>query len=1095
MAEESHPKEDNLSKNNHTSDPDHDCSGSRRSRKISARWCPDEACRPVIDEAPIFYPTIEEFEDTIGYIAKIRPKAESYGICRIVPPSSWTPPCPLKERKIWEHAKFSTRIQLVDLLQNREPMRKKSKSRKRKRRRGSRMGRTRRRTECGSEANNASETDEKFGFQSGSDFTLEEYQRYAARFKECYFGMKDTKEETESGTFEHSKRWEPSVEVIEGEYWRIVEQPTDGVEVYYGADLETGVFGSGFPKASSIETKSDMDQYLTSGWNLNNLARLPGSVLCFEGCDISGVLVPWLYVGMCFSSFCWHVEDHHLYSLNYHHWGEPKLWYGVPGSHASALEDAMRKHLPDLFEEQPDLLNELVTQLSPSVLKSEGVPVYRAIQHSGEFVLTFPRAYHSGFNCGFNCAEAVNVAPVDWLVHGQNAVELYSKQCRKTSISHDKLLLGAAQAAAQALYELSILGNKTPRNLSWQSMCGKDGVLNEAIKTRVKMEEERLDRLPIRLKLQKMETDYDLNEERECFSCFYDLHLSAVSCKCSPDRFSCLKHVNRLCSCEIDNKCVLFRYPINELNMLIEALEGEVEALEVWKSAQDPLVVSVDKTVVSIGEPKVENGNYRIDSHEQRDFSSCCPGTVEKLNTNASCSPNSNGSSKEVQSGSKQGNVSLNTSNVTVDSHNDSDGTPIMKDDNKVGQQCCIDLNLDYTSDEHESEFMCISDKSDNKPITDVDTCTITCHEGKVSGFDAGREQNAMEIDDYHCLSTSNGLLTKDSPIWSRDLEKNRAFDGNKLFGVDLLSSNSHSEVPSSNLTETEILNTLDGKTFMSDQGAALSKFDPHIELIDIGSIVFGKLWCSKEAIFPKGFKSCVKFYDVLSPTKVCTYISEVLDAGLLGPLFKVSLEENPGETFSNISAEKCWEMVLQRLNEEISRQSNLGIQGLPPLQLLQSINGLEMFGFHSSPIMQRVSMIGPSNTPVLVFLAIEALDPHHQCTEYWDNRQTTPATLGNDTVVKKHSVESTCSSGETLTKLFGINLMKQEQEDDNPAIGGHSLIDEGVKVVVRRLLEKATPEELKTLHRFVCGESQTAEWGLAFKLLIEEIQKDVNEE
>lgn len=55
-----------------------------------------------------------------------------------------------------------------------------------------------------------------------------------------------------------------------------------------------------------------------------------------------------------------HVEDHHLYSLNYLHWGEPKVWYGVPGSRATSLEVAMRKHLPDLFEEQPDLLNELV---------------------------------------------------------------------------------------------------------------------------------------------------------------------------------------------------------------------------------------------------------------------------------------------------------------------------------------------------------------------------------------------------------------------------------------------------------------------------------------------------------------------------------------------------------------------------------------------------------------------------------------------------------------------------------------------------------------------------------------------------------------
>lgn len=56
-----------------------------------------------------------------------------------------------------------------------------------------------------------------------------------------------------------------------------------------------------------------------------------------------------------------HVEDHHLYSLNYLHWGDPKIWYGVPGTHASALEAAMKKHLPDLFEEQPGLLHELVS--------------------------------------------------------------------------------------------------------------------------------------------------------------------------------------------------------------------------------------------------------------------------------------------------------------------------------------------------------------------------------------------------------------------------------------------------------------------------------------------------------------------------------------------------------------------------------------------------------------------------------------------------------------------------------------------------------------------------------------------------------------
>jgi hypothetical protein len=68
---------------------------------------------------------------------------------------------------------------------------------------------------------------------------------------------------------------------------------------------------------------------------------------------------------------------------------------------------------------------------------------------------------------------------------------------------------------------------------------------------------------------------------------------------------------------------------------------------------------------------------------------------------------------------------------------------------------------------------------------------------------------------------------------------------------------------------------------------------------------------------------------------------------------FQVSLEECPGEIFADVSIEKCWEMVLQRLNGEILRRNSLGERDLPPLEPLQSINGLEMFGFLSPPIVQ----------------------------------------------------------------------------------------------------------------------------------------------
>lgn len=44
-----------------------------------------------LEEAPTFYPTKEQFSDPLRYISSIRQKAELYGICKIVPPSSWSP--------------------------------------------------------------------------------------------------------------------------------------------------------------------------------------------------------------------------------------------------------------------------------------------------------------------------------------------------------------------------------------------------------------------------------------------------------------------------------------------------------------------------------------------------------------------------------------------------------------------------------------------------------------------------------------------------------------------------------------------------------------------------------------------------------------------------------------------------------------------------------------------------------------------------------------------------------------------------------------------------------------------------------------------
>ena len=47
--------------------------------------------------------------------------------------------------------------------------------------------------------------------------------------------------------------------------------------------------------------------------------------------------------------------------------------------------------------------------------KNNKVKLIRQIQRPGEFIITLSSSYHSGFNFGFNIAEAVNFCTPDWL--------------------------------------------------------------------------------------------------------------------------------------------------------------------------------------------------------------------------------------------------------------------------------------------------------------------------------------------------------------------------------------------------------------------------------------------------------------------------------------------------------------------------------------------------------------------------------------------------------------------------------------------------------------------------------------------------------
>uniref|UniRef100_A0A3Q3X483 JmjN domain-containing protein n=1 Tax=Mola mola TaxID=94237 RepID=A0A3Q3X483_MOLML len=64
-------------------------------------------------ECPVFEPSWEEFQDPLGYIAKIRPIAEKSGICKIRPPPDWQPPFSVE----LDSFRFTPRIQRLNELE------------------------------------------------------------------------------------------------------------------------------------------------------------------------------------------------------------------------------------------------------------------------------------------------------------------------------------------------------------------------------------------------------------------------------------------------------------------------------------------------------------------------------------------------------------------------------------------------------------------------------------------------------------------------------------------------------------------------------------------------------------------------------------------------------------------------------------------------------------------------------------------------------------------------------------------------------------------------------------------------------------------
>lgn len=400
-------------------------------------------------------------------------------------------------------------------------------------------------------------------------YSLREFRQQAHDFEVKWYGSKEEMEAADKRRREE-------------EFWNIVEIGEDPVEVICCSELDTKVYGSGFPsgdrhggtenKERTPGRKKKAHEIKASPWNLNNMSNAAwenGNLTSLLYEDVPGMTAPTLDIGMLFSARAWGLTQHLMYTISYLHKGAPKKWYGIPSSNSAGLEAILRETMPDAFS-IPDLLYDPQTMISPQCLESKGVPVFSVLQDPGTFILTFPNAYTASIDLGFNLSESLKIAPPDWLRFGAMSVSRLRSFQQKGAFCHDLLIINAAQACR------SLLDKNGSTMKCFPSITASRWVAREM--QRIQEEE-----CILRSKLwgeglrrsRQVEQEIGMqageNEDPECIICRSPLHISALECDCCEGRRVCLHHSYNLCDCGISGMRLAWRYTLQDLHTLQDA--------------------------------------------------------------------------------------------------------------------------------------------------------------------------------------------------------------------------------------------------------------------------------------------------------------------------------------------------------------------------------------------------------------------------------------------------------------------------------------------------------------------------------------------
>ncbi|KAJ7982670.1 Lysine-specific demethylase [Quillaja saponaria] len=460
-----------------------------------------------ISECPVYHPSEKDFEDPLVYLQKIAPEASKYGICKIISPVDASIPAGFVLTKELTDFKFETNVQPLRLSEW--------------------------------------STNDKITFtERGRKYTYREFETMANKAFVNRFYC--------SGGLPSS--------YMEKEFWREMSHGKKRT-VEYGVNVE----GSAFSCDPS-------DQLGKSKWNLQNFSRLSESTLRLVDRVIPGVTDPMLYIGMLFSMFAWHVEDQYLYSINYHHSGANKTWYGVPGHAAPLFEKVVLDHVysNDILSEYGEdgafqVLAEKTTMFSPNVLLQHGVPVYKAVQMPGEFIITFPRAYHAGFSHGFNCGEAVNFAIGNWFPIGAAAGKRYAHLRKLPIVPYEQLLCEEAMLISKY--------SKPQRSDNSSTDSTSCRATKLSFLHLIQFYKQALCRL---INLRKLLSSSNSVGTLTCSHCQRDCYIAYVLCNYCYSHPICLFHEIESLTCSCGRECTIFkREDFSEMEDAAEKFEQE----------------------------------------------------------------------------------------------------------------------------------------------------------------------------------------------------------------------------------------------------------------------------------------------------------------------------------------------------------------------------------------------------------------------------------------------------------------------------------------------------------------------------------------